>query len=238
MSAHQLSTQQETALERGFNFATVPAKLQKEDIIGGVEVALRRQKKQPQERQERARAAVANILRTAKPPPTNLTKEERKGMKKLRDKPVTILCADKGNTTVVLDTSTYEKKPNDIPKKPPFKKLLKDPTTQNERKVNSCMKELAKKDKNTADTLKRLQVSVHGTKPAMFYGSVKIHKEGYPLRPIVSTVGTATYPTAKYLSRILTQRKYAIIYQKHCRLCGKAEERDNRRRRNNGEFRY
>ena len=116
-----------TAPERGFNFATVPAKLPKEESIAGVEGALRRQKKQPQERQERARAAVANILRTAKPPPTNLTKEERKGLKELRDKPVTILCADKGNATVVLDTSAYEKKANDILKKPPFQKASERP---------------------------------------------------------------------------------------------------------------
>ena len=127
LSAHQLSTHQETALERGFNFATVPAKLPKEDIIAGVEVALRRQKKQPQERQERARAAVANILRTAKPPPSNLRKEERIGMKELRDKPVTILCADKGNATVVLDTSAYEKKANDILKKNAFQKASERP---------------------------------------------------------------------------------------------------------------
>ena len=106
---HAPKKKKKTALERGFNFATVPAKIPKEDIIAGVEVALRHQKKQPQERQERARAAVANLLRTAKPPPTNLTKEERKGMKELRDKPVTILCADKGKATVVLDTSAYEK---------------------------------------------------------------------------------------------------------------------------------
>ena len=118
VSTPTIHAPKKTALERGFNFATVPAKLPKEDIIAGVEVALRRQKKQSQERQERARAAVANILRMAKPPPSNLTEEERIGMKELRDKPVTILCADKGNATVVLDTLAYEKKANDILKKP------------------------------------------------------------------------------------------------------------------------
>ena len=60
-------------------------------------------------------------------PPTNLTKEERIGMKELRDKPVTILCADKGNATVVLDTSAYEKKANDILKKTAFQKASERP---------------------------------------------------------------------------------------------------------------
>ena len=36
-----------------------------------------------------------------------------------------------------------------------------------------------------------------------FYGLPKVHKPGIPLRPIVSTIGTATYNTAKELARIL-----------------------------------
>ena len=33
-----------------------------------------------------------------------------------------------------------------------------------------------------------------------FYGLPKIHKEGIPLRPIVSSIGAATYSTSKELS--------------------------------------
>ena len=36
-----------------------------------------------------------------------------------------------------------------------------------------------------------------------FYGLPKIHKEGTPLRPIVSSIGAVTYSTSKELSRIL-----------------------------------
>ena len=36
-----------------------------------------------------------------------------------------------------------------------------------------------------------------------FYGLPKIHKEGMPLRPVVSSTGAATYSTSKELSRIL-----------------------------------
>ena len=36
-----------------------------------------------------------------------------------------------------------------------------------------------------------------------FYGLPKVHKQGTPLRPIVSSIGAATYNTAKELSRIL-----------------------------------
>ena len=37
----------------------------------------------------------------------------------------------------------------------------------------------------------------------LFYGLPKIHKEGTPLRPIVSSIGAVTYSTSKELSRIL-----------------------------------
>ena len=36
-----------------------------------------------------------------------------------------------------------------------------------------------------------------------FYGLPKVHKEGMPLRPIVSSIGAVTYETSKELSRIL-----------------------------------
>ena len=39
--------------------------------------------------------------------------------------------------------------------------------------------------------------------PSKFYGLPKIHKPGTPLRPIVSSIGAATYNTAKELAKIL-----------------------------------
>ena len=36
-----------------------------------------------------------------------------------------------------------------------------------------------------------------------FYGLPKVHKEGMPLRPIVSSIGAMTYEKSKELSRIL-----------------------------------
>ena len=59
--------------------------------------------------------------------------------------------------------------------------------------MNDLLKRLAKSDVQNVNVFKRLQVSQDGTRPAMLNGSVKIHKDGYPLRLIVSTIGTATY---------------------------------------------
>lgn len=37
-----------------------------------------------------------------------------------------------------------------------------------------------------------------------FYALLKTHKENYPIRPIVSFIGSPTYQISKYLSKILT----------------------------------
>ena len=51
------------------------------------------------------------------------------------------------------------------------------------------------------ETYRRLYPT--GAVSPKFYGLPKVHKPGIPLRPIVSSTGTATYNTAKELSRIL-----------------------------------
>ena len=42
-----------------------------------------------------------------------------------------------------------------------------------------------------------------GVTTPKYYGLPKVHKEDTPLRPIVSSIGSVTYETAKELSRIL-----------------------------------
>ena len=48
-----------------------------------------------------------------------------------------------------------------------------------------------------------------------FYGLPKVHKPGIPLRTIVSSTGTATYNTAKELSRILKPLVGISIHHVH-----------------------
>ena len=58
--------------------------------------------------------------------------------------------------------------------------------------------------------MKRVSMKTHtgnytppGAVSSKFYGLPKVHKAGNPLRPIVSSTGTATYQSAKELARIL-----------------------------------
>ena len=39
---------------------------------------------------------------------------------------------------------------------------------------------------------------------ALFFATIKIHEEGYPIRPIVSFIDSPTYQLTKFLSKLLT----------------------------------
>ena len=47
------------------------------------------------------------------------------------------------------------------------------------------------------------EISPCGSRPGIMYGLPKIHKNGVPIRPIISAVATYNYKLAKYLDRIL-----------------------------------
>ena len=48
------------------------------------------------------------------------------------------------------------------------------------------------------------RVSPSGSRAGVLYGLPKIHKDGIPIRPIISAVNTYNYELAKYLVEILS----------------------------------
>ena len=203
LSKHKLTEPERSVLEKGLNFAEAPKSIPRAQLIAGVESAL--QKITDQNKAERTRAIVAGLIRKAKPPKQNLTKEEHEAIRSIRNnKEIIVLQADKGNATVILDASDYERKAKDLLNNLPFKQVKKNPTARNERRVNDCLKRLLEKKAINKGTFDQLRVPLNGTRPSMFYGSIKLHRDGYPLRPIVSATGSATYRMAKFVSNLLT----------------------------------
>ena len=85
---------QEDVLRLGLNFTPAPTKLPLVDTIAAVEEGARQLN---EEDAEDLRGRVCGILRRAKPPKDNLSKEQRKALKELRSlKNEVILPADKG----------------------------------------------------------------------------------------------------------------------------------------------
>ena len=199
LSNRNLSKEEEKVLSLGLNFAITPRTLPKEKLIQEIEPALSKLSKQAG---NQARVQIAEVLRRARLPKSNLNKNERTALRQLRqDNSIHVLKADKGNATVIMNRTDYDKKVQEMLTTPTYKKLKKDPTTSTERKVTKHLLDLRNNDSISINLYRRLHPSA-STCPK-FYGLPKIHKSTVPLRPIVASRGSATYNLAQHLTELL-----------------------------------
>ncbi|XP_046395470.1 uncharacterized protein LOC124162815 [Ischnura elegans] len=96
-----------------------------------------------------------------------------------------------------MDTEEYEKKMKELLESGPYKKLKKDPTGSIKRKTTELIK------KTIVDTQLRRRITPQDPKTPVIYGLPKIHKEGTPLRPIISAIDSPTYQLARYIATSL-----------------------------------
>ena len=144
---------------------------------------------------------------------SNLSKEEHIAFKGLLKNPnIVISKPDKGNGIVILNRTDYINKletiTNDSTK---FTQLIDDPTDRRESRLQNFLYRLHKKGQLDDATYKQIRPT--GSNPSKLYGLPKIHKEGTPLRPIISQIGSYTYELAKFLVPILSplaSNKYSI----------------------------
>ena len=157
---------------------------------------------------------MKTILKKAKNPTQNITKEEQKAIGELkRDNNRLILTADKGVALVVMDKEDYVQKAKELLDQPTYRTISSDPTTKYKNKLVNLLKAI-KAEGGIDETLyKRLYPTGAGS--PKFYGPPKIHKEGIPLRTIVSSIGAASYETSKELARILKPLVGKSIYHVH-----------------------
>lgn len=199
LSKKSLSRAETEVLEHGLNFAVPPKEIPSKEIIAKTETLAKRL---DPTRGKMLQRRVQECLDGAKAPKANLTREQSCALKELeKDKTIVVLPADKGNATVIMDRTQYNDKMNEILSDVSYKPLTKDPSKKTERQLTQILKEL-ESCKEITSTLRYKLNPQHST-PAQLYGVPKIHKEGVPMRPIVSTMGSATYGLAKELTRIL-----------------------------------
>ena len=124
-------------------------------------------------------------------------------LRRQRDDPILILTADKGQITVAMDKSAYVQKSQQLLSDSSTYSLLnKDPTPSIQNKNNKFVKSLLDSNFIEKSVYSRL-VSHNGTLPR-YYGVPKVHKQGCPLRPIISFVGSPTYELSSFLAGILS----------------------------------
>ena len=195
-------TETETSvLSRGLNFSTTPINIPYEDFIVATELACQTITDQGSKAQ--LRNEVAGILKSAKITQRNTSKAEWKAIQGIaKDKSITILPADKGRTTVVMDTTQYEKQMIEmLDDKNTYEIMKKDPTEEKKKTLKSLLKPLIEEGKISMDNYKHLVPTANIT--PRIYGTPKIHKKDIPLRPIVDSIGSITYNLSKALVEII-----------------------------------
>ena len=100
-----------------------------------------------------------------------------------------------------MDKEEYISKAQALLDQPEYKSIPADPTTRYKNKLISILKSIKAEGGINGVTYRRLYPT--GASSPKFYGLPKVHKQGMPLRPTVSSIGAVTYQTAKDLSKIL-----------------------------------
>ena len=154
---------------------------------------------------EELRVEVKKILKKAQNTtrsPSNITKEEIKALQELKkDKERIILTTDKGVALVVMNKADYITKSEELLNTSTYKKIPEDPTNRHKARLINILKNIKSEGGLSEEIYKKMYPT--GAVSPKYYGLPKIHKAGTPLRPIISSTGSATYNTAKELARIL-----------------------------------
>ena len=145
-----------------------------------------------------------------KGPTHNITRKEREAIKTLReDSSHVVLTADKGVALVVMDKSQYIDKYMALLNDTKVYKPCKDTTKKLHRDVQESLQRLNREHGSSRlyDWSKmyynKLLPTGNSSPAPRFYGLPKIHKANWPMCPIVSACGMATYQLAKFLTKIL-----------------------------------
>ena len=129
-----------------------------------------------------------------------VTPRLREAAKELRNNSDLIIRrADKSSVFVLLDRSDYISKVNVILKDTTkFEKLTRNPIEKQKKDLNAVID--AANAEQGGVKFQRLQGEFS---TGYFYGNPKTHKEGAPIRPIISQIPTPAYNVAKQLNSLI-----------------------------------
>ena len=129
----------------------------------------------------------------------NLTKQERIGLKKLKDNPnIIIKKADKGSAVVVMNTTDYLKEGyRQLSDEQFYQKIPTDITSDISEKIATQLTTMRSLNLITEKNFEYLNVKE--PKEAKFYLLPKIHKKNIPGRPICSSINHPTSNISKFV---------------------------------------
>ena len=147
------------------------------------------------------RKDVLRVLKMSKPVDDNLTKEQRIALKEIKENnEISIYPYDKGTGLVRIKTTEGLEK---IRKQIGDTEIIDtDPTDNFSRDIRKELSTLNKKGRFTKKEYEMLYPS--DAIPPRMYGTIKAHKpeKDYPMRVVVSTIGTPPYGISSYLVKL------------------------------------
>ena len=124
------------------------------------------------------RAEIKAAIKRSHPPRPNITREEQRALRELKnDDTRIILTADKGVCLVVMDKEEYIEKTEELLKEKTYKIIPTDPTNRKKNKLIQILKKI-KAGGMSETTYKKIYPTGAGI--PKFYGLPKIHKAGVP----------------------------------------------------------
>ncbi|BHF74088.1 hypothetical protein SprV_0401717200 [Sparganum proliferum] len=181
----------------GFNISDADAV----NLVATIESVLKHSQ-ETAETQQLIRQQVTSLVMAHKPRLV-IPRAQQDALRALKaDKSIVILPADKGRSTVILDKAEYLQKANTLLEdRQAYVKCDGDPMKKLVTQINTTLTML--QNNGAMTRTERLATKPTDAAMARFYGLPKIHKDGAPLRPIVSLRGTPTFNLAKWMFRRL-----------------------------------
>lgn len=121
-------------------------------------------------------------------------------------KDLSVIPSDKGQMTVVIPTTLYHSKLQEHLSDTSTYKLIptgRTPKSKAVQKLNNLLVQKLHHDKQLSDEEKCRLISNDPT-PHRIYATIKVHKPGAPVRPIVSTVNGPTSAMSRFLNEIIS----------------------------------
>ena len=212
LSDHKLSVDEISLLKKGLSFVPTPLKittLNHERCLTKLRARYKYRFSLPTRTErlidctfEGIKYDLANtkILR----PRTNLTKKERTALYRLKkNKDIIISKADKGDTTVIMNTSQLVELAHEhLGDSSTYQLLTHDPTPEVVSRFNHYIQECRKKGVISNEEFDRLYLP-EDTSTQTIYFLPKLHKNPLRLRPIISCTNGPTQTASAFLDKLL-----------------------------------
>ena len=216
LSSKKLDIYEKNVLYLGLNHHILPKKVNDVDIKAQIEKMMKSVVSHlgnplDYDTKEEVKCEVQSFIKHARRVCSKKTNQTfHKSIQKLSNDDNIVICKfDKGNGVVILDKNDYIKKCNDIlSDTSKFEKLdctqITDIILKKRSSLQNYVYRYLHYDKNDEIDKKTYDVLYDvGSSPGKFYGLVKVHKDGYPIRPVVSMINTPEYGLAKWLDTFI-----------------------------------